>query len=204
MKAKHAIRKYNLSGHKVTCIPEFSVLFEPLLLQCFNFKLWLLNVSRLLLLMHYFFYYRLAIFWPNTYFSASYFGVKNCWDVWSVKALRITVSFKANCTWAMPWLRRLITGLSPRRPDSRLGQCMWDLWWEKWHWDSLFSEFFSFPHQYHSTVALSIHISSGGWKISPLVAAVQRHHLTPSTWTTAVLEIMLVMYLLQSILIAIS
>jgi hypothetical protein len=27
----------------------------------------------------------------------------------------------------------------------RLGQPMWDLWWEKWHWDRLFSEFFGFP-----------------------------------------------------------
>jgi hypothetical protein len=40
-----------------------------------------------------------------------------------------------------------------------------------------------FPYQYHSTVALHIHISSGGWRISPLVATVQRHTLTPLTCT---------------------
>jgi hypothetical protein len=35
-----------------------------------------------------------------------------------------------------------------------------------------------FPCQYHSTVVLHTHISSGRW-ISPLVAAVQRHSFTP-------------------------
>jgi hypothetical protein len=39
-----------------------------------------------------------------------------------------------------------------------------------------------FPCQYHSTVALlTCTLSSGRLKISPLVAAVQRHHLTAST-----------------------
>jgi hypothetical protein len=32
-----------------------------------------------------------------------------------------------------------------------------------------------FPCQYHSTVPLCTHIQSGGWTISPLVPAVQRH-----------------------------
>jgi hypothetical protein len=38
-----------------------------------------------------------------------------------------------------------------RRPptaDARVrsrGQSMWDLWWTKWHWDRLFSEYFGFP-----------------------------------------------------------
>jgi hypothetical protein len=54
------------------------------------------------------------------------------------------------------------------------GQSMWYLWWTKWHWDRCFSKFFGFPWQYHSTVELHTHISSGGWKIGPLVAAVQR------------------------------
>jgi hypothetical protein len=36
---------------------------------------------------------------------------------------------------AVPWLRSLVTGISPRR----------DLWWTKWHWDRFFSEFFGFP-----------------------------------------------------------
>jgi hypothetical protein len=39
------------------------------------------------------------------------------------------------------------------------------------------------PCQYHSTMALYTHISSDGWTIGPLVTTVQRHSLTPSTWT---------------------
>jgi hypothetical protein len=42
---------------------------------------------------------------------------------------------------------------------------------------------FAFPCQYYSAVALHIHIISG-WTIGPLVAAVKRRGLTPSTWTT--------------------
>jgi hypothetical protein len=38
--------------------------------------------------------------------------------------------------------------------------------------------------QYHSTMALHTHILSGGQTISLLQAAVQRHCLTPLTWTT--------------------
>jgi hypothetical protein len=41
-----------------------------------------------------------------------------------------------------------------------------------------------FPCQYHSTVTLHIHISCGGWTVSPLVAAFRRHRITPPTWTT--------------------
>jgi hypothetical protein len=57
---------------------------------------------------------------------------------------------------------------------SRLGQSTWDSWWTKWLWDRFFSEFFSYPHQYHSTMALHSHISIGGWTTGLLVAAVQR------------------------------
>jgi hypothetical protein len=35
---------------------------------------------------------------------------------------------------------------------------VWDLWWTKWQWDGFFSEFFGFPCQYHSTVALHTHL----------------------------------------------
>jgi hypothetical protein len=41
----------------------------------------------------------------------------------------------------------------------------------------------AFPCQCHSTVALHTHISSGGWTIGPFETAVQRHSLTPLTWT---------------------
>jgi hypothetical protein len=40
--------------------------------------------------------------------------------------------------------------------------------------------------QYQSVMALYAHITSGGWTIDSLVAAVQRHRLTPSIRTTAV------------------
>jgi hypothetical protein len=62
---------------------------------------------------------------------------------------------------AVPWLRSLFAGLSPRRPGFA-GQSMWDLWWTKWHWDRFFSEFFGFPLWiYHSTVTLQTHIIWG-------------------------------------------
>jgi hypothetical protein len=35
-------------------------------------------------------------------------------------------------------------------PGSIPGQSMWDLWWAKWHRDSLFSELSVFPCQFHS------------------------------------------------------
>jgi hypothetical protein len=41
-----------------------------------------------------------------------------------------------------------------------------------------------FACKYHSTLAFHTHISSGCWKIGLLEAAVQRHCLTASTWTT--------------------
>jgi hypothetical protein len=34
------------------------------------------------------------------------------------------------------------------------GECTWALWWTKWHWERLFSEYFGFPLQYNSTSAL--------------------------------------------------
>ena len=38
---------------------------------------------------------------------------------------------------AMPWLRLLIAGLWPWRP-----QFQWDFWWEMWHWDRFCWEYF--------------------------------------------------------------
>jgi hypothetical protein len=35
------------------------------------------------------------------------------------------------------------------------------LWWTKWHWDRFFFEFFGFPCQYYSTVALHTQITWG-------------------------------------------
>jgi hypothetical protein len=45
---------------------------------------------------------------------------------------------------AVPWLRRLVAGLSPWRPSLLPVQSMWDLWWTKWHWERFFLKFFSF------------------------------------------------------------
>jgi hypothetical protein len=39
-------------------------------------------------------------------------------------------------------------------------------------------------YQYYSTVVLHTPISSEGWTVDPLEAAVQRYSLTSSTWTT--------------------
>jgi hypothetical protein len=47
---------------------------------------------------------------------------------------------------------------------------------------TVFSKFFCFLCQYHSTVAFLIHICTG-WTTGLLVATVQRNSLTPSTWT---------------------
>jgi hypothetical protein len=43
----------------------------------------------------------------------------------------------------------------------------------------------NFPSRYHSTMVLHAHISRAGWTIGPLVAAVQRHILTPSAWSSS-------------------
>jgi hypothetical protein len=55
---------------------------------------------------------------------------------------------------------------------------MWDLWQAKWHWERVFSEFFDFPCQHHSTVALHSH-ACRGWAVGLMMAAVKRHRLTP-------------------------
>jgi hypothetical protein len=55
---------------------------------------------------------------------------------------------------AVPRLRRLVAGLSPRRPGVRSQvKSMWDLRWTKWHWDRFFSELSIFPCRFHSTGA---------------------------------------------------
>jgi hypothetical protein len=53
------------------------------------------------------------------------------------------------------------------------GESVRDLWLKKWCWYRFYSEFFGFPCQYHSTVALHSHVSCGGWAIGSLEAEVQ-------------------------------
>jgi hypothetical protein len=60
--------------------------------------------------------------------------------------------------WAVPWLRSLVAGLSPRRPGFAP---MWDLWWTKWHWDSFSPSSSVFLCQYIIPLSLSKLISSG-------------------------------------------
>jgi hypothetical protein len=54
------------------------------------------------------------------------------------------VQFNFRLSMDVPWLRRLVAGLSPRRLGSIAGQSMWDLWWTKWHCDRLFSQYVGF------------------------------------------------------------
>jgi hypothetical protein len=65
-------------------------------------------------------------------------------NYWCSCLLQIYIYISAPRIRAMPWLRRLVAGLSLRWPGFAPGQSMWDLWWTKWHWDRVFSEFFGF------------------------------------------------------------
>jgi hypothetical protein len=86
-------------------------------------------------------------------------------------------------------LRRLVTGLLPRRPGVRDRVSPYGICCGQRGTGTGFSpEFFVFPSQYHSTMSLYTHISSGGWTIGLFVAAVQRHSLTPPTWISAALS----------------
>ena len=44
----------------------------------------------------------------------------------------------------LPWLCRLATGLSPRRPGFSFRSVFCDLWWMPWHWASFSSQHFDF------------------------------------------------------------
>jgi hypothetical protein len=98
-------------------------------------------------------------------------------DRW-LKSRKAAILIVIHHRWAVPWLRRLVAGLSPGRPGSHPNQSMWDLWWTEWYWDRFSSEFFGFP------LSVSFHrrsnSSAGRWTVCPLVAAVQRRSLTPS------------------------
>jgi hypothetical protein len=61
---------------------------------------------------------------------------------------------------AVAGFERLVAGLSTWRPLFTPLSFHVDLWWTKWHWKRIFSEFFCFLCQYHSTVTVHTHISS--------------------------------------------
>jgi hypothetical protein len=82
---------------------------------------------------------------------------------------------------AVPWLRRLVIDLSPRRPVFEPGSMHVGFVVDKVALGQVFLRVLRFfPCQYHSTVFLHTHISSGGWTVCPLAAAVQRRSLAPS------------------------
>jgi hypothetical protein len=69
-------------------------------------------------------------------------------------------------------------------PGSRLGQFIWDMWWTTWHWDRYFLRVLRFSSVNIIPSWLHAHVSSERWTTGPVVAAVQRDSLTPSTRTT--------------------
>jgi hypothetical protein len=84
---------------------------------------------------------------------------------------------------AVPWLRRLVTGLSQRR----LRFAPWSIhvgFVEKVALRQVSLRVPRFSPVSVIPPGLYTRISSGGWAIGPFVAAVQRHILTPSTWIT--------------------
>jgi hypothetical protein len=99
-------------------------------------------------------------------------GVDNCSETWHVNVRLVyksatAVSFSLlssslkNKLWAVPWLRSLVAGLSPRRPGFAPGSIYVGFVVDKVTLGQVFSEFFGFPCQYHSTVALRTHIIWG-------------------------------------------
>jgi hypothetical protein len=85
---------------------------------------------------------------------------------------QIKFKFSVGMLLGFPLFRTLIVGpchgsggYSPGShrggPGSRPAQSMRNLWWTTWCLDRFFSEFFGFPWQYISTVALNTHISPG-------------------------------------------
>jgi hypothetical protein len=58
-----------------------------------------------------------------------------------------------NIPTTVPWPRRLVAGLSPRRPGFDPGSVYVGFWWTKWHWDRSPPPVLRFSSQFHSTGA---------------------------------------------------
>jgi hypothetical protein len=64
---------------------------------------------------------------------------------------------------------------------------MWDMWWTKWHWDRLFSEFFCFSLPVFSTMDIHTHNISSGVKNMPFFGSSSKtliHHIYLNSSTT--------------------
>jgi hypothetical protein len=66
---------------------------------------------------------------------------------------------------------------------------MWEFWWTEWHCERLFTEYFGCSPVNIIPPSISILIYTWGMNNIPDFAAVQRHNLTPSTWTTTSSEV---------------
>jgi hypothetical protein len=78
---------------------------------------------------------------------------------------------------------KLVGSLSPQRPGFVPRPVYVAFVVDKVTLRQVFLQVLVFPCQYRSAVDLHTHISRGGWKVGPLVTAVQRRSLMPSTWT---------------------
>jgi hypothetical protein len=87
---------------------------------------------------------------------------------------------------AVLWLRRLVTGLSPRRPWFAPRSVHVGFWCTVLRWDRFLPEFFGFTPISNippwPTIFIHILYSLGDEQRNPLVAAVKRHSVTRSTW----------------------
>jgi hypothetical protein len=110
-----------------------------------------------------------AFHWWFTFICHSTTGV---WQVWSSNVLIMVYL-------AVPWLRRLVAGLSPWRPEFTPRSIHVGFVVDKVALGQVFLRVLQFSHQYHSTVTLQLP-RYGGWTICLLVAAIQRCSLTPS------------------------
>jgi hypothetical protein len=77
---------------------------------------------------------------------------------------------------AVPWLKRLLSAFSPRISGFAPVSVMWYLLNRKLHRDRFFFSSLVFTFQYHSTMAIHIHISPVRWKIGHFVAAIRRYY----------------------------
>jgi hypothetical protein len=113
------------------------------------------------------------------------------WEPWnSPVSTRISPHSKNNCDCllyilAVLWSRRLVAILSPRKPGFAPGTVRVGFVVTKWHWDRFFPQVLWFYPVSIVSPWLHTRISSDGWIVGALVGPIQRHGLTPLTWTSS-------------------